>query len=295
MDSFSKFTQNVSSNWSPFAEKVGKSLTQYKQFATEKLGSGTEVTELPTDYVTLERRYEAVRQALLLLVRHAKTYTAPPTQFDVQALQSQFNTLTSKISGKQDAEAVAMAKKEEEERKASNTYEHAIARTSLEVAESIGLEEPLGAALFKFGSIEEKVGVEKLNQDKAINARFIDPTAANIESGIALAQNSRKQVQSARLTLDAAKTAFKNAKPDRADVARNEVEAAEDQFVTIIEETMNLMRAVVESPEHLRYLSEFVKAQLAFHKEAASLLGDLAPEIEEIQVTQEALYRHENK
>jgi hypothetical protein len=34
-----------------------------------------------------------------------------------------------------------------------------------------------------------------------------------------------------------------------------------------------------------------VTAQLAFHKEAYEALAELAPEIDEIQVTQEALYR----
>ncbi|KAJ2523269.1 BAR domain-containing protein [Coemansia sp. RSA 1939] len=292
MDSFSKFTKNVSSNWTPFADKVSKGFTQYKQLATEKLGSNAEVTELPSDYVALEKRYEAVRQAQLLLVRHAKTYTAPPSQFDVQALQSQFSSLTSKIGGKQDAETVAAARREEEERNARSTHEHVLARSSLEVAEKIGLEEPLGAALFKFGSIEEKVGDEKLKQNKTIHRGFIEPTTGNIDSGIALAQNARKEVNAARLTLDAAKTSFKNAKPEKADAVRRDVEAAEDHFVTVVEEAMKLMRAVVESPEHLRYLSELIKAQLAFHKEAAALLGDLAPEIDEILVTQEALYRH---
>ncbi|KAJ2080345.1 BAR domain-containing protein [Coemansia sp. RSA 988] len=287
MSSFSKFTQNVSTSWSPFAEKMGKSFTQYKQMASESLGSTGEVTELPTDYIALERRYEAVRQSAISLVKVSKAYTAPPTQFDMQALQSQFSTLTSKLGSKQGAEP--------EEAKVPATCQHEIARASLDISEKVGLEEPLGAALFKFGSIEERVGSEKLKQDQAIESKFIKPMSATLESSIALAQNARKQVQAARLTLDAAKTTFKNARPDKADAARRDVETAEDQFVTIVEEAMNLMRAVVESPEPLRCLSEFVTAQLAFHKEAAALLGDLAPEIEEIQVTQEALYRHDNK
>ncbi|KAJ2075858.1 BAR domain-containing protein [Coemansia sp. S155-1] len=293
MDSFSKFTQNVSTNWSPFAEKVGKSFTQYKQ-ASKKLTSNAEVTELPTDYVVLEQRYEAVRHATQSLVRLTRSYTAPPTNFDVQALQQQFTTLTSKIGGKRDAEAVAAAQRREEE-SMPNTVQHAIARASLDVSERVGLEEPLGAALFKFGSIEEKVGNEKIKQDRCIHAKFIEPMAATLESGVALAQNARKEVASARLTLDAAKAVFKSAKPVHADAARRDVESAEDHFVTVVEEAMRLMRAIVESPAPLRHLSDFVAAQLAFHKEAAALLEDLAPEIEEIQVTQEALYRHENK
>ncbi|ORX66598.1 hypothetical protein DL89DRAFT_238228 [Linderina pennispora] len=275
MESFNKFTQSVSTNWTPFADKVGKSFTQYKQLATEKLANNAEVTSLPNDYVQLEQRYEAVRHATQSLVKLAKSYTAAPTHYDVQTLQNQLANLT--------------------EDQTPNTHQHAMARTALEVSEKVGLEEPLGAALFKFGSIEEKVGDGKLAQDKTIQDKFVAPMMATIESSIALAQNARKEVQAARLTLDAAKSTFKNSVPSRADAARRDVESAEDRFVTIVEEAMNLMRAVVGSPEPLRYLSELVNAQLEYHKAAASLLSDLAPEIDEIQVTQEALYRHENK
>ncbi|KAJ2716364.1 BAR domain-containing protein [Coemansia spiralis] len=290
MDSFNKFTQSVSTGWTPFADKVSKGFVQYKQMANESLGSGSEVTELPTDYVALERRFEAVRESTVVLVKLAKAYTAAPTQFDMQALQSQFSSLTSRIGGKQAESSAAAAASQ-----VPTTTQHEIARAALDVSERVGLEEPLGAALFKFGSIEEKVGSGKLAQDAAVQAKFVVPMSHTIESGIALAQNARKQVQAARLSLDAAKSAFKSARPDKADAARRGVEAAEDHFLTIIEEAMRLMKAIVESPEPLRCLSEFVAAQLAFHKEAAALLGDLAPEIEEIHVTQEALYRHDNK
>ncbi|KAJ1840974.1 BAR domain-containing protein, partial [Coemansia sp. RSA 2708] len=206
---------------------------------------------------------------------------------DVQALQTQFSTLTSKISGKQPAAKEPVAP--------PPTQQHEIARVSLDVAEHVGLEEPLGAALFKFGSIEEKVGGERVKHDQAVTGRFVEPMSQMLESSVALAQNARRQVQAARLQLDAHKAAFKSAAPHKADAARQQVEHAEDHFVTCVDEAMRLMRAVVESPEHLKCLSEFVAAQLAFHREAAALLGDLAPEIEEIQVTQEALYRHDNQ
>ncbi|KAJ2775258.1 BAR domain-containing protein [Coemansia nantahalensis] len=293
MDSFSRFTQSVSTGWTPFADKVSKGFTQYKQMANESLGSGGDVTELPTDYLALERRYEAVRQSTVVLVKLAKAYTAPPTHFDMESLQTQFSSLTSRIGGKQ-AEGASMSAAAAAAA-APKTTQHEIARASLDLSEKVGLEEPLGAALFKFGSIEEKVGAGKLAQDAAVQAKFVAPMSDTVESGIALAQNARKQVQAARLSLDAAKSAFKSARPDRADAARRDVEAAEDHFLTIIEEAMRLMKAIVESPEPLRCLSQFVAAQLAFHKEAAELLGDLAPEIEEIHVTQEALYRHDNK
>jgi hypothetical protein len=44
-------------------------------------------------------------------------------------------------------------------------------------------------------------------------------------------------------------------------------------------------------PEPLRNLAELVTAQLAFYKEAHETLAELAPEIDEMQVQQETLYR----
>ncbi|KAJ2454072.1 BAR domain-containing protein [Coemansia sp. RSA 2336] len=295
MDSFAKFTQNVSTNWTPFADKVSKGFTQYKQLASETLGS-QEKTELPQDYVALERRYESVRQHTLVLLRLTKSFTATSTHLvDMQALQTQFSSLTSRISGKQRDASQPIEPPAKPSDTQPTTTQHEIARASLDAAEKIGLEEPLGAALFKFGSIEEKVGEQKIKQDRSIQKGYVEPTSQMLESSIALAQNARKQVQAARLTLDANKSAFKNARPDKAQQARSEVERAEDHFVTVIEEAMRLMRAVVESPQHLKCLSELVNAQLNFHKEAAAMLADLAPEIEEIQVTQEALYHHDNR
>ncbi|KAJ1830623.1 BAR domain-containing protein [Coemansia sp. RSA 2703] len=107
---------------------------------------------------------------------------------------------------------------------------------------------------------------------------------------VALGMAARKQVAAARLELDAAKSSMLAATKN-VDEARMHVEAMEDRFVTCIEEATKLMEAVVASPETLRHLAELVSAQLAFHKECAALLGDLAPELDEILTTQEALYR----
>jgi len=39
-------------------------------------------------------------------------------------------------------------------------------------------------------------------------------------------------------------------------------------------------------------LADLVAAQLTFYKEAQEILADVAPEIDELSVTQEALYRN---
>lgn len=54
-----------------------------------------------------------------------------------------------------------------------------------------------------------------------------------MNSHINFAMKARRQVQNARLSLDAAKHSAKTARPERQDAARVEVEQAEDAFVGI--------------------------------------------------------------
>ncbi|KAJ2482126.1 BAR domain-containing protein [Coemansia sp. RSA 2131] len=283
MDKFTKFTQNVSTSWTPFANKVGSSFTQYKQMATESLGSA-QVTELPRDYVELEARYEAVRRTVQALVRQATQYSASHASFDVQA---QLATLTTRM-GKQTRDASGPQVTE------PLTEQHEMGRTALTAAEPIGLEAPLGAALFKFGSIETKVGDLRRTHTTQIQRSFIAPLQDILDTSMGLAQNARKHVQAMRLTLDARKAALQGAKAEQLDVVRREVEHAEDAFVEAVSEAIRVMRAVVESPVLVACIAEIVKAQKVFYKEAAALLEELEPEIEEIKVTQDALYRHDN-
>jgi Bin/amphiphysin/Rvs domain for vesicular trafficking len=55
--------------------------------------------------------------------------------------------------------------------------------------------------------------------------------STTVNSHINFALKARRNVANARLTLDAAKTATKTARPERQDAARVEVEQAEDAFV----------------------------------------------------------------
>lgn len=114
-------------------------------------------------------------------------------------------------------------------------------------AESIGAEEPLGGALFKYAAISEKVGDARVKMDDEIAAKFNQPFQATLKTSIEHALRARRAVQSARLTLDACKARERSARPDKADVARLEVEQAEDQFVAAVEEATNLMKIALEN------------------------------------------------
>jgi Bin/amphiphysin/Rvs domain for vesicular trafficking len=111
------------------------------------------------------------------------------------------------------------------------TLNHALARASLAGSELLGNQDHFGAALGKYSASLEKIGNARLQQDNQIVSRFNSAMSTTVNSHIAFAMKARRAVQNARLTLDAAKATAKNARPERADAARVEVEHAEDAFV----------------------------------------------------------------
>ncbi|KAJ4156848.1 BAR domain-containing protein [Fusarium falciforme] len=116
----------------------------------------------------------------------------------------------------------------------------------------------------------------------------------------------RANVENSRLSLDAVKahakgTTFKlggNAQggeqhdeQELSPEAQEEIEKAEDEFVTQTEEAVGVMKNVLDTPEPLRNLAELVAAQIEYHKKAYEVLTELAPVIEGLQTEQEAAYR----
>lgn len=209
------------------------------------------------------------------------------------------------------------------------TFNHAMARASLAssqalkavdqaaadasggsaVAGGVRDGEPLATALEKYAIAQEKVGEARLGQDAAVQARFLAGWSTTLNTQLKFAERARKGVESARLGLDATKAkargqgfAFRGAQKrgdpatsdpdaDLSEEARAEIEAKEDEFVGQTEEAVSVMKNVLDTPEPLRNLSELIAAQVEFHKKAYEILADLAPEIEQLQVDQEANYR----
>lgn len=119
------------------------------------------------------------------------------------------------------------------------------------------------------------------------------------------AQKARKNVENARLSLDAAKSKAKSGggigfpnlggarqqdphhEEHLTEEQRVEVETAEDEFVGCTEEAVGVMKNVLDTPEPLRNLADLVQAQLEFHKKAFEIYSELAPLIEGLQVEQE--------
>ncbi|KAI8867755.1 BAR-domain-containing protein [Ramicandelaber brevisporus] len=299
MDSFRAF----SSQMAPFTEKLTRSFTQVKQMASESMGTAEDITQLPADYINLEKRFETVRSVHGILIKMANLYTTNTTIDAGQlgdavseysrslgnTLSSQFQTVKARVQNQPVSEG-ARSVADADPDAIPNTVPHHLARASLKGSDALTLEEPLGAGLFKFGAIMEKAGDAKVKMDARIKEKTIDQLTNSLGAAIKLAQTSRGNLKSSRLMLDAVKADYKNAKPEKANELRIEVELAEDKFVGAVEETMTLMKNVVDSPEALRCLSEFVSAQTEYYVTVAGLLTELSPEMEEMYRTQETIF-----
>ena len=141
------------------------------------------------------------------------------------------------------------------------TFNHAIARASLNASQQLqsvqpsgAAEDPLANALEKYALAEEKVGEVRLAQDQQIQSRFLAGWSTTLNTNIMFATKARKAVENSRLMLDSTKAAKKNAVQGRgmnpddetalSEEARAEIEAKEDDFVSQVEEAQGVMKNV---------------------------------------------------
>jgi hypothetical protein len=307
-------------NLSDFGAQITPFASRTFQYTKEQLGQADDkVTQLPPDYIDLEKRVDALKQAhqkmLAVTSQYSnEAYDYPPnikeTFQDLGRTVSEKVTLLSSATSPAEAQAALVAPPTAKPQ--PKTFNHAIARASLSSSQMLHQnhtgagEDPLATALEKYALASERVGEARLAQDSQIQSRFLAGWNTTLNTNLNFASRARKNVEKSRLSLDAVKahakgTTFKlgsgnqNVQPgDEQELsaeAQEEIEKAEDEFVTQTEEAVGVMKNVLDSPEPLRNLSELIAAQIEYHKKAYEVLAELAPVIEGLQTEQEASYR----
>jgi len=146
------------------------------------------------------------------------------------------------------------------------TFNHAIARASLASSQVLHQnhagagEDPLATALEKYALAMERVGEARLTQDAQIQSHFLAGWNTTLNTNLAFATRARKNVEKSRLSLDTTKarvkgTTWKLHTPtsprtdqlndyELSSEAQEEIEKAEDEFVTQTEEAVGVMKNV---------------------------------------------------
>jgi len=312
MDKVQAFGKNFSASFTPFAART-------QQYVKEQLGQAEDKTQLPPDYIELEKRVDALKKVHTTLLQVTSQYTNEAYDYPSN-LRESFNDLGRTVSEKvsllsaatSPAEAQAALTAPPAAKPQPKTFSHAIARASLNGSHILSAdhtgagEDPLATALEKFAIASEKVGEARLAQDAQIQSRFLAGWNTTLNTNLMFAARARKAVENSRLGLDATKAKAKSGPAftlpgqqhkagledhEISEEARAQIEQAEDEFVGQTEEAVGVMKNVLDTPEPLRNLADLIAAQLEYHKKAYEILSELAPVVDQLQVEQEASYR----
>jgi len=296
MDKVQAFGKNISATFTPFAART-------QQYVREQLGQADEKTQLPDDYIELEKRVDAlklVHQKLLQVTSQYsnEAYDYPP---DIrESINDLGRTIGEKVQllshAASPAEAQAALTAPPSAKAQPKTFSHAIARASLAGSQLISRahpgarDDPLASGLEKYALASEKVGEARLAQDAQIQSRFLAGWKTTLNTNLMFAVKARKNVENSRLMLDSIKVSKGASRVDidhLSEEARAEIEQAEDEFVGQTEEAVGVMKNVLDTPEPLRNLADLIAAQLEYHKKAYEILSELAPVVDGLQVEQE--------
>lgn len=147
------------------------------------------------------------------------------------------------------------------------TFHHAMARASLSSSQTLHQQhtgagdDPLATALEKYALAMERLGEARLAQDAQVQSRFLAGWNTTLNTNLLFATRARKAVEKARLTLDAVKARVQgntwklggggasprndpHAEHELSPEAQEEIERAEDEFVTQTEEAVGVMKNV---------------------------------------------------
>ncbi|ORY45229.1 hypothetical protein BCR33DRAFT_697342 [Rhizoclosmatium globosum] len=260
------------------------------QFVKEQTSKGNvDVTELPPKFRELEDKVDKIKTLHESFLKLSVNYTKK--HYDYQPVfAEQAKDLASSVSaGWTTLITGSSPTGPNPNTETPPSLAHAYCKAAKTVAAEMNPQEPITVALNKFGDTQEVIGEARLKMDDTIVEKFHKPYTTTLNQLIAHASKARRNVHMARLNYDAARHKMKTVKPGSEEGARAEMEATEDAFVAAVDDAMSKMTLVVESPEPLRGLSDLVAAQLKYFKEAHEALAALSPEIDELQVTSEAL------
>ncbi|SCZ91021.1 BZ3500_MvSof-1268-A1-R1_Chr1-3g02484 [Microbotryum saponariae] len=310
---------------------ITRSFATLSQTVKERSGNADDITELPEEYLDLERRVDGLRYAsssigadvvVVCLVRSsplplprtahinilrvAKAYEGPydyPTQLQESVAEiggSLAHNLTSWAAAATKGTNLPQPSVADKPTEVQKTLPHALSRAAASGAVQVGPGR-LANILKTYAVTSDKIGNARTIQDEDIQKNFLHPWSATLNASLQAAMKSRASVKSARIQLDALRGTLKSATggPSQ-EKARIEVEAAEEKLVNATEEAINLMRSVLDSPEPIKNLAALVKAQQAFYAEAAEVRAQagwittfesIQGEMEEASVQAEAEYR----
>ncbi|KAF7289396.1 Cytoplasmic protein [Mycena chlorophos] len=254
--------------------------------------------ELPQEYKDLETRVDALRQAHLTLLKITKVFESEAYDYP-SAISENISELSTSLGHGITAFAATNLKGtripaawlHRSRLRLRNTRPCRMrlfgSARSASATPDCGYdrEEPLAGALDVYAAGMDKVLLlRESSTTRPYGWNHLHPWQQNLNSAINVAMKARQAVRTSRLELDGAKQTLKSASPAKQEVARLQVENAEDDLVQKTEVAIALMQKVLSNPEPIKHLNELAKAQLIFYAVAAETLSTTQAELGAIEL-----------
>lgn len=295
---FSSFTNNLKD----FGDKVSTEFNnEFMPFAhrtsrmvQERMGKVNvdEISQLPEEYRELANKCNNVEKLYKNVLKITQNYESESYDYPTN-LQESFTDFSKNITNRVSnlskattpAEAqAALINTNHGEFKPPKTLYHALSRAtdgSVLTSSAENDQDPLIKALDLYSGNLNKIANARLGQDQLIKTKFNKPLITTLRSLLSQSSNIQKKVEQKRIDYDLARQALTNCtNPSKEPQFRVAMENAEDEFANTVEDGISVMQNVLEHAKPLEELLELIKAQLAYHKLASELLGNMVGEFE---------------
>lgn len=296
---FASFTKDLKSFGDRVSTEFNKEVVPFAQRTTrlvqEKIGKVNvdDISQLPSEYTQLADKCNNVEALYRNVLKVTQNYETESYDYPTN-LQESFSDFGKNISSRvsnlskattpAEAQAALINPGANGDFKPPKTLYHALSRaTDGSILTSAVPNDPLVKALDLYSGNLNKIANARLGQDQLIKAKFNKPLATTLRSLLAQSTNIQKKVEQKRIDYDLARQALTNcANPTKEPQLRVAMENAEDEFANLVEDAINVMQNVLEHSKPLDELLELIKAQLAYHKLAGELLGNMVGEFESL-------------
>ncbi|CAN3375901.1 hypothetical protein DIURU_002749 [Diutina rugosa] len=307
MESVKESFNKVSKDIQPFAERTGQMINnqvaQLQQLASEAQGNA-EVSELPADYLELERQCDALLRLYQELIQfdndtYAKvSYDYPPGNYAINrlrdanvsgAISNKFNQLKNAASPQEFEQAILGGGDQPEENPAEDEYHiqqvvipktlyghlATIAQTNADELQKS--DSPIALVLMQMSSSYTEVALARLDQDKKINE--VSHQLVQVLNHQFISVNElRKKVYAARAEFDSFRAKHQE------DEENEELIAKEDTLVSATEVAVVEMKRLLQPSKNVDLLKQLAQAQVEYHQEAAKRLQAMLDQVKSVDV-----------
>lgn len=299
MSSFNNFAstwgkklEEISSTVSQKAGEISTNLPAMAQstqrMVREKLGQVTDISQLPQEYLELEKKMDslkAINEHFLQITSIYENESYDYPKFARDSVNELSKTLTAKVTDLSRATSTSEAQNilmSPGPVKDPKTLNYALSKVALTSSELINQssntltpqETKVSSVLLDFSNLQTQIAQARIQQDTMIKTKFNKSLRESLEHDIERAEKARKEVTNKRLLYDVARTNLMNAKPEKEASLRVQMESLEDQFAQVTEHATIVMQEVLANSEFLFDLQNFVKAQLSYFEMSTKLLSN---------------------